>query len=74
MRHLEPGGEMRAMALRGDTDVTPLLDRFRHHSRRELDIRAPRWDEDRAWVVQLLERWSTGRRIGPAAVVRSGSI
>jgi phosphohistidine swiveling domain-containing protein len=59
MRHLEPGGEMRAMALRGETDVTPLLDRFRHHSRRELDIRAPRWDEDRAWVEQLLEHSST---------------
>jgi pyruvate,water dikinase len=42
------------MAERGETDATPLLSKFRHHSRRELDIRAPRWDEDRPFVEGLL--------------------
>jgi len=55
LRHLEPCRVMREMAARGETDVTPLLRRFRHHSRRELDIRAPRWDEDRSWVEDLMQ-------------------
>ncbi|MEZ6186448.1 MAG: PEP/pyruvate-binding domain-containing protein [Planctomycetota bacterium] len=55
--HLEPTRELRAMAARGETDVTPLLSRFRHHSRRELDLRVPRWDEDRAFVEALLESY-----------------
>lgn len=54
LRHLEPLHAMRAMARAGDTDLAPLIERFRHHSRRELEIRAPRWDEDREWVRQLL--------------------
>ena len=54
LRHLEPLHAMRAMARRGDTEIAPLLQRFRHHSRRELDISAPRWDEDEGWVRQLL--------------------
>lgn len=56
LRHLEPARAMRAMSARHETDVAPLLERFRHHSRRELDIRAPRWDEDREWVERLLSQ------------------
>lgn len=59
LRHLEPTLALREMAARGETDLTPLLARFGHHSRRELDIRAPRWDEDREWVGQLLQRSSS---------------
>ncbi len=65
LRHLEPGRVMREMAIRGETDVTPLLGRFRHHSRRELDIRAPRWDEDREWVEELLRHSSAGAPADP---------
>jgi pyruvate,water dikinase len=35
--------------------VTAVVERFRHRGRRELDLRAPRWDEDREWVSALLE-------------------
>lgn len=63
MKHLEPTRVLREMAARGETDVTPLLRRFRHHSRRELDISAPRWDEDRAWVEGLLRQY---KEAGPA--------
>jgi phosphohistidine swiveling domain-containing protein len=72
MRHLEPISAMRAMASRGDTNVTPLLDRFRHHSRRELDIRAPRWDEDREWVEQLLGQSSTSEGLDSRSVYENG--
>ncbi|MCC6628374.1 MAG: hypothetical protein IT340_13370 [Chloroflexi bacterium] len=56
LQHLAPAEALRAMAARGDTDVTLLLTRFRHRGRRELDLCAPRWDEDRAWVEDLLRQ------------------
>jgi pyruvate,water dikinase len=65
LRHLEPLAELRRMAARGETDVTPLLRRFRHHSRRELDLRAPRWDEDAEFVRGLLA--ATDPRAQPPA-------
>jgi phosphohistidine swiveling domain-containing protein len=58
MRHLDPTLEFRRMAERGETDIAPLLKRFAHRSRRELDIRAPRWEEDAEWVRQLLAQAS----------------
>lgn len=59
LRHLEPTRVMRAMAARGDTDIAPLLKRFRHHGRSELDIRVPRWDQDPEFVQQLLAQFTT---------------
>jgi pyruvate,water dikinase len=59
MRHLDPTRAMREMARRGQTDVSPLQRAFAHRSRRELDISAPRWDEDPEWVQALLEGTST---------------
>jgi phosphohistidine swiveling domain-containing protein len=56
LSHLEPTRVLREMVVRGDADVFPLQNQFRHHSRRELDIRAPRWDEDRDWVESLLRQ------------------
>jgi phosphohistidine swiveling domain-containing protein len=56
MRHLEPTHALREMAARGETDVTLLQKRFPHRSRRELDLRAPRWDEDPEWVAGLLQQ------------------
>jgi phosphohistidine swiveling domain-containing protein len=58
MKHLDPTRALREMAARGDTDIEPLLEQFAHHSRRELDLRAPRWDEDREWVEALLRQHS----------------
>jgi pyruvate,water dikinase len=68
MKHLGPTRALREMALRGEVDITPLLTRFGHRSRRELDIRAPRWDEDREWVTALREQHSgtAGADPGPA--------
>lgn len=65
MKHLDPTLILRGMAERGETDIAPLLERFAHRSRRELDLRAPRWDEDTEWVKQLLEEYSTSPRADP---------
>jgi phosphohistidine swiveling domain-containing protein len=54
MRHLAPTRAIREMATRGAVDVENLMRQFRHHSRRELDLRTPRWDEDRAFVEDLV--------------------
>jgi phosphohistidine swiveling domain-containing protein len=54
MSHLAPTRAIREMTLAGKVDVDALIRRFRHHSRRELDLRAPRWDEDRSFVEQLV--------------------
>lgn len=56
LRHMDPVRALHALAARGDRDVTPLLRQFRHHSRLGLDVLAPRWDEDRAFVEELLDR------------------
>ena len=68
LKHLEPTRMLREMAARGETDIGPLLKQFKHRSRRELDLRAPRWDEDHAWVESLLRRHSkaAGRDPVPA--------
>lgn len=63
MRHLAPTRALRDLATRGDGDLEPLIARFRHHSRRELDLRAPRWDEDREFVTSLLAQF---RASGPS--------
>ncbi len=60
MRHMAPIDDLRAMAARGETDVGPLLHRHRHHSRKELDIRVPRWDGDRPFVEELLRGFRDG--------------
>jgi rifampicin phosphotransferase len=56
LRHLDPTRVIREMAARGETDITPLQKQFPHRSRRELDIRAPRWDEDAEWVANLVRQ------------------
>lgn len=56
MKHLDPTHALRRMSQRGETDIAPLVKEFAHRSRRELDIRAPRWDEDHEWVAALLKQ------------------
>ncbi len=65
MKHLDPTRVLREMAARGDTNVAPLLEKFAHRSRRELDIRAPRWDEDREWVEALLQQHASSAGSDP---------
>lgn len=65
MRHLDPTRALREMARRGETDVTSLQQRFAHRSRRELDIREPRWDEDPEWVRALLSQQTTAAGTDP---------
>jgi pyruvate,water dikinase len=65
MKHLDPTRAFREMAARGDTDIAPLLEKFAHRSRRELDIRAPRWDEDREWVETLLQQHASAAGSDP---------
>ncbi len=59
LRHMAPIEEMRALARQGRTDLTDIIRKYRHHSRRELDIRVPRWDEEPEFVATLFE--STAR-------------
>jgi pyruvate,water dikinase len=68
MRHLAPTRAIREMVRAGTADVDALMRRFRHHSRRELDLRVPRWDEDRPFVEQLVAgyRGSAGEDPRPA--------
>lgn len=68
LRHFEPTESAAEMRLRGDLGFEQFLHRFRHHSRRELDIRAPRWDEDREWVRSLFERDSKFAGTDPSLV------
>ncbi len=58
LKHLDPTLALREMARQGSQDFAPFLQRFAHHSRRELDLRSPRWDEDPEWVRALLEQQS----------------
>lgn len=64
LRHLAPTRALREAARRGATDVTEIIARFGHHSRRELDLRAPRWDEDRGFVEELLAQYRKGAAAG----------
>jgi len=58
MRHLDPTRVMRTMSERDEAAVARLQREFAHRSRRELDLRAPRWDEDPEWVRGVLQAHS----------------
>ena len=64
LRHLAPTRALREAATRGATDVEAIIQQFGHHSRRELDLRAPRWDEDRGFVEELLAQYRKGAAAG----------
>ena len=55
LKHLDPTRALREMAQQGQTDLAAFIEQFGHHSRRELDLRYPRWDEDPEWVRALLK-------------------
>jgi phosphohistidine swiveling domain-containing protein len=55
LRHLAPLRAIREMTRRGERDVAGLVRLFRHHSRLGIDVLAPRWDEDQAFLATLFE-------------------
>lgn len=66
MRHLAPTRVLWTLARTVHLGAPPaevqkrfkeLVYRFRHHSRRELDLSVPRWDEDAGFVRELLEHY-----------------
>ena len=65
LRHFEPTHVLSEMRRQGKLDLESFLGRFRHHSRRELDIRAPRWDEDPDWVRTLYEQSAEASAFDP---------
>jgi phosphohistidine swiveling domain-containing protein len=74
MRHLAPTRAIREMAQRGAVDVDALMRQFRHHSRRELDLRTPRWDEDREFVEQLATSYKGSAGEDPRPAYESARI
>jgi len=68
MKHTAPTRAMKAMAARGETDIAPLLLEFRHHSRKELDIRVPRWDQDPEFVQSIYDQFKDHHEVGESAV------
>ena len=55
LRHLDPTRMIREMARSGTPDIARIQRTFAHRGRRELDLRAPRWDEDDEWVRAMVE-------------------
>lgn len=55
IRHLAPLRRLRELAERGERDVAPLVQQFRHQCRWGIDVMKPRWDEEPEFVAQLLE-------------------
>jgi pyruvate,water dikinase len=71
LQHFAPTQALRELRSKGEPDFTTFLNRFRHHSRRELDIRAPRWDEDPDWVRTLFSQCSGETSFDPRASAQS---
>jgi phosphohistidine swiveling domain-containing protein len=66
LRHMAPMRAMRTMAVEKERDLAALLRQFRHHSRLGLDVIAPRWDEDRAYVETLFNHLPESASVDPA--------
>jgi pyruvate,water dikinase len=64
LSHMRPMADMHALCTRlraekrglADADVRDFARRWRHHGRKELDIRVPRWRDDLAFVREMLEQ------------------
>jgi pyruvate,water dikinase len=54
LRHMEPVRAAQALAERDDHGLDEIVTRYRHHCRLGLDVRFPRWDEDRTFVREML--------------------
>ena len=56
LQHMAPSRMMRTMHDQQQFDIDILVRQFRHHCRFGIDVRRPRWDEDREFVQQLMMR------------------
>lgn len=54
LRHMLPLRDVERLAERDDDCLNSIVDRYRHHYRQGLDVRFPRWDEDREFVLEML--------------------
>lgn len=55
LRHMAPLRRLRERTAAGLSDIEPWLRQMRHHSDRGLDVRFPRWDEEREFVREMLD-------------------
>lgn len=65
LKHLDPTNMLRLMQDRGDWDAAFFKRHFAHHSRRELDIRTPRWDEDDEWLAEIVKNHAVTTGVDP---------
>lgn len=56
LRHFECAQALWEVANRGAGSLDAFLERYGHHSRRELDLRVPRWSEEPEFVAELVRR------------------
>lgn len=56
LRHMAPVRDVQSLARRDDDSLDEIIGRYRHHYRLGLDLRHPRWDEDRAFVREMLRQ------------------
>ncbi len=54
LRHVEPVRMVHSMQARTSHQISCVIDSYRHHYRRGLDLIHPRWDEDRPFVQRML--------------------
>lgn len=54
LRHMLPVRAAQQLPARDDDSLAAIIDRYRHHYRMGLDLRFPRWDEDRQFVTEML--------------------
>jgi phosphohistidine swiveling domain-containing protein len=54
LRHMDPVRAVRNLRARDERSLQTVITQFRHHYRQGLDIRFPRWDEDRSFVMRML--------------------
>jgi phosphohistidine swiveling domain-containing protein len=55
LRHMGPLRLVQALQSRDADSLAHIVTKFRHHYRQGLDICFPRWDEDRAFVIRMLQ-------------------
>ncbi|HUF61381.1 MAG TPA: PEP/pyruvate-binding domain-containing protein [Verrucomicrobiales bacterium] len=71
IRHLDPTRMLQEMTHAGASEIARIQQRFAHKSRRELDLRAPRWDEDSEWVAALIDTHAEGAGVDPRPAYES---
>ena len=54
LRHMDPLRSVQAIGKHDANALSRLVDQFAHHCRHGLDVRHPRWDEEREFVEQML--------------------